>query len=210
MKKLLIAAALLAASAAQAQLSYSGGSFATFAHYNPAGTGDGSNVDTSAQSTGWLDPTLSTGAGGMLTATYLGEAAGHDNSFWVNAAQHFTNSGSSVGSSVSMAVAAGTLNWFFKDLSDGTMASNGGSGSPHGSFVILGTQPQRGGAFVPYTKGGLYTYVLGFNDSAKVDADYDDHVVGLTLAPVPEPGTYAMMLAGLAAMGLIARRRRAG
>jgi PEP-CTERM motif len=33
-------------------------------------------------------------------------------------------------------------------------------------------------------------------------------VVGLTLAPVPEPGTYAMMLAGLAGLGFIARRRK--
>ncbi len=31
----------------------------------------------------------------------------------------------------------------------------------------------------------------------------------LTLAPVPEPGTYAMLLAGLAAIGFVARRRRA-
>jgi hypothetical protein len=31
----------------------------------------------------------------------------------------------------------------------------------------------------------------------------------LTLAPVPEPGTYAMLLAGLAAIGFVARRRSA-
>ena len=30
----------------------------------------------------------------------------------------------------------------------------------------------------------------------------------LTLAPVPEPGTYAMLMAGLAAVGFLARRRR--
>jgi hypothetical protein len=28
-------------------------------------------------------------------------------------------------------------------------------------------------------------------------------------APVPEPQTYAMLMAGLAAMGFVARRRRA-
>ena len=32
-------------------------------------------------------------------------------------------------------------------------------------------------------------------------------VVGFTLAAVPEPETYAMMLAGLAALGWLARRR---
>jgi hypothetical protein len=41
-----------------------------------------------------------------------------------------------------------------------------------------------------------------------------DHTAGtLTwngVAPIPEPGTYAMLLAGLAAVGFVARRRRAG
>ena len=33
--------------------------------------------------------------------------------------------------------------------------------------------------------------------------------VGFTLAPVPEPGTYAMLLAGLGVLSLVARRRKA-
>lgn len=33
--------------------------------------------------------------------------------------------------------------------------------------------------------------------------------IGYTLTPVPEPSAYALMLAGLAAIGLVARRRRA-
>ena len=34
------------------------------------------------------------------------------------------------------------------------------------------------------------------------------HADFINAALVPEPGTYAMMLAGLAGMGLLARRRR--
>jgi len=50
---------------------------------------------------------------------------------------------------------------------------------------------------------------LGFNDSYRGDADYDDFVVGVNFvaAPVPEPQTYAMLLAGLGLIGFSARRR---
>jgi hypothetical protein len=52
--------------------------------------------------------------------------------------------------------------------------------------------------------------LLGFNDSYTGDADYDDFVVGVNFvsAPVPEPETYAMLLAGLALIGFSARHRR--
>ena len=74
------------------------------------------------------------------------------------------------------------------------------------SYMVLGTG--TGTAFVPYTKGGLYDLVIGFNDALEVDGDYDDLVVGVRVTAVPEPETYALMLAGLGAIGFIARRRR--
>lgn len=208
MNKLIAIAALLCAGAAQAQLSYTGGSYQTFSHYNAAGTGDGSNVDTSAQSKGWRDATILTGLGGELTATYLGRAAAHNNAFSIDGTQLFTNYGSGVGAQTTVDVGPGTLDWLFKDLSDGTTVSNGGNGnnnSVHGSFVILGKKIDS--VFTPYTKSGQFDLVIAFNDGARVDADYDDMVIGLTLAPVPEPETYALMLAGLAGIGAIARRR---
>jgi hypothetical protein len=33
-------------------------------------------------------------------------------------------------------------------------------------------------------------------------------VIGVNIAPVPEPETYAMLLAGLGLMGFVARRRK--
>ena len=61
-------------------------------------------------------------------------------------------------------------------------------------------------------------YLLGFNDSytgeaytGTGDADHGDSVVGIELtnmAPVPEPRTYAMFLAGLGLLGLSLRHRR--
>jgi hypothetical protein len=56
--------------------------------------------------------------------------------------------------------------------------------------------------------GGAYDLIIGFNDGLRVDADYDDMVVGLKVVAIPEPETYALLLAGLSAVGFIARRRQ--
>ncbi len=52
----------------------------------------------------------------------------------------------------------------------------------------------------PTTQDSLSAAPIGFT--------FDIATNTLTLAPVPEPGTYAMLLAGLAAVGFMARRRR--
>ncbi len=53
----------------------------------------------------------------------------------------------------------------------------------------------------PTTQDSLSAAPIGFT--------FDIATNTLTLAPVPEPGTYAMLLAGLAAVGFMARRRKA-
>jgi len=40
--------------------------------------------------------------------------------------------------------------------------------------------------------------------------DYGNSELRLTVAVVPEPGSWAMLLAGLAAFGFVARHRRQG
>ena len=60
-------------------------------------------------------------------------------------------------------------------------------------------------------KYGKFDYILGFTDSFTGNMDYEHFVVGTNstnMAPVPEPQTYAMMLAGLGLLGLSIRRRK--
>jgi hypothetical protein len=205
-KKLLIVAALAAtATGAHAQLAY-----ATTGTYLPAIAGN----DVPSFASGLLDAQISTALPGTLSVTFLGKEAGHSNLFGVYGTTTLEMLNNlAVGTTQTVDVAAGALPFRFKDNNDNTTVSNGGNAptSAQGSYVIFGTRAQNGDwtALTSYG-GGSFDLIIGFNDGAKVDADYDDHVLGLSLAPVPEPGTYAMMLAGLAAMGFIARRRSRG
>jgi hypothetical protein len=98
------------------------------------------------------------------------------------------------------------LNFTFRDTFAGTLIGNGQSLGDFTSYAVLGSFV--GSVFTPFTLGNTYDLILGFNDGLRVDADYDDMVIGLRVAAIPEPESYALMLAGLAAVGFIARRRK--
>ena len=62
---------------------------------------------------------------------------------------------------------------------------------------------------VSYQNGSSTNWMFAYEDGA--DFDYNDMVVKVEsiAAPVPEPETYALMMAGLGALGFISRRRKA-
>jgi hypothetical protein len=64
------------------------------------------------------------------------------------------------------------------------------------------------GAGDPGSAGKTFQFVIGYNDSKESLTDWDDMVIGINIAPIPEPETYAMLLAGLGLMGFVARRRK--
>jgi hypothetical protein len=208
MNKLLSALALAAlATSAGAQVTFTGGTDRTsFAAYNPNGA-----AAALAPTGGKEDANISTTAG-MLTATFLGFEALDTDTYTFTAASGTMSNKTAVANVTNIFgnVAAGLLNFTFADLFAGTTVGNGGSGGGAGmfnSYMVFGTG--TGAAFTPYTgPGGLYDLVLGFNDSLQVDGDYDDFIVGLKVVAIPEPETYALMLAGLGAVGFLARRRR--
>ena len=102
--------------------------------------------------------------------------------------------------SISGLVTAGPLDFTFADLVMGTSIGNGQHLGDFTSYAVLGSF--AGAVFTPFTLGGTYDLILGFNDGMRVDSDYDDIVVGLKIAAIPEPEAYALMLAGLAAVGV--------
>lgn len=200
MKRLLIAAAAFAAAtSANALITYTGGTPVTFEGYSAP------PVLTDPQSQGLQNAELSAPPNFQYRATFLGKEASHINEFWVNGSLVFDNLAAAPSSYGPFAVGS-PMTFAFVDTNDDGSVPNGGAPTEFESYVVLGTFD--GDVFTPYTANGQFDLVLGFNDGSQTDADYDDLVVGLTAA-IPEPETYALMLAGLGVIGFVARRRRA-
>lgn len=204
MKKVFTAVALAAlAAVAQAQVTFTDGTERTsFAGYNPNGSAATLGPGTVG---GREDATISTSAG-LLTATFLGfEADDTDNFAFTLSSGTLSNKGA-LNATVFGPVPAGLLNFTFSDLTAGTSIGNGQNLGDFTSYAVLGSF--NNGVFSPFTMGNTFDLILGFNDGLRVDADYDDMVVGLKVTPVPEPETYALFLAGLGVLGFMQRRRR--
>lgn len=72
-------------------------------------------------------------------------------------------------------------------------------------MVQAGQLPGYGWGLVPFTSG---TNGIDFDTSEAFDAGMRP-MLAVEVAPVPEPETYALMLAGLGLVGFMARRRQA-
>lgn len=81
------------------------------------------------------------------------------------------------------------------------------------AFAPLGTNDDGGPGFdsyiaMPVMAGVHYVAVSGFPDFAFAGGGSADWTYSLEVsAPIPEPETYALMLAGLGVLGFVARRR---
>jgi hypothetical protein len=167
--------------------------------------------------------TLKTDTAGTVTATYLGDESGYDNfyRFYLSTALNNTlyedshSPAGSVGTSISTTVAAGaTIPFLYKD-SQNKSVTNGLPfvGSDYATFAMLYKLDQFGGKVYTNssnTLGKTFDFIIGFNDSAKVDADYDDFVVGVKFAPSPVPLPAAAWLFGSALFGfmMVSNRRK--
>ena len=144
-----------------------------------------------------------------VTYTFLGTEAGYIDHF-VEMATGFGSfvnkpkAANTVGDTLVVTDGPGNLKFQFDSVSPASVAKNG-------DIFLPFANPSWGVLRGATSTVGVFDYILGFNDPSRSDRDFDDMVVGMSLKAVPaipEPSTYALMLAGLASIGFLVRRRR--
>lgn len=97
----------------------------------------------------------------------------------------------------------------FTQAADGALGGNinffndDGDSSPLVSGQVAVFLPGQVGS--SYSNNDLF---FGFNDSGSPDGDFDDYIIRVSAGPVPEPATWALLIAGFALVGVSMRRRR--
>jgi hypothetical protein len=144
---------------------------------------------------------------GSFTATYLGQVASIGNFYMGNTRMNGLRNGGHIGDTNSMQVAAGQVNFGFGQ--DGCHSA-GCAGIFHNGDV---NGVKRGILFFLNTygltdaSGHLFDFLVGYNDSAPVNNDYDDFVVGVRSVPVP--AALPLLASALGMFGLSRRKSKA-
>jgi hypothetical protein len=149
---------------------------------------------------------------GTVTFTYLGQESGYINKFYLTIppTQTLLESYTPGVTSVTASTVAGYVPFKFEGYTDkfAVNSANGSGWMPNTSIGLIGTNMSLSFNSKP---AKTYAFVLGYNDSAGTATlgDWDDFVVGVNfVSAVPEPETYALMLAGLGLLAVVARRRK--
>ncbi len=206
MRKFFLAAALAVPFAASATNLVKNGSFETGTFSDWTVTGAASDGNVVAVKT-------------LGTNSFFGETVVAENAAAGTKAAYFVSDKSNETLSQSVYLAAGSYDIGFSAYAPLNGIANAGAASFSG--VIAGEtladySVSIGGAWTKYsgtktiTADGFYDITFAFNTSRVPSKDIViDSVYVVATTPVPEPESYAMMLAGLGVMGVIARRRKA-
>ncbi len=192
---LAVSAIALVSGAAQAQISFTTTGSVTFTQtFNPDGGVFASGAYTSGD-TGFF----TADADGRFSLTYLGQESTYDDGVRIVSNGQTLHESDAIGTSIWGNMTMGQLLdfTFFSSVADDV--ANGAGMVGNSSFALLGRNVT--------TSAGTFAYLVGYND-AYAHNDWDDFVIGINpMAPVPEPSSYALLLAGLGVVGFAARRR---
>ncbi len=166
--------------------------------------GDGSALQPAGLYSTGNAGSLIANASGFFVATYLGQVAGFPNSYDGNGmVMNGTVNGGTVGSTNGFDVTAGSLiNFAFLDGGNGSSFANGATNGAVQGFIFLDAASWNA------LYGTAYDFLIGYNDSANVNADYDDYVVGV-VNNVPVPAALPLMASALGVFGLSRRKNKA-
>jgi hypothetical protein len=160
--------------------------------------------------------TLTIDQGGLpaqATYTFLFQESAFNNTFNAQGGGTLMDPGGLFGSVTATYASTGAPSFSFTTPTG--MVTNASNGAVEPNFGVLLNQNLNslpaGPVRTALQGAGLlrqYDAILFMNDAgAGQDGDFDDMVIGVNILSVPEPGTYAMMAAGLLALIGVGRRR---
>ena len=169
--------------------------------------GNGSTLQPAGLYTAGNTGTLYANQDGVFTATYLGQVASFSNDYvsGLGMVLNGVNTGGSVGSSTSQSVTAGNIvNFHFQEngYNGFSTFANGQANLAFQGMIFLDASPWNS------IYGTAYDFLIGYNDSAPVNNDYDDYVVGVVNS-VPVPAALPLMASALGMFGISRRKSKA-
>jgi hypothetical protein len=211
MKKLLVALGFaLAATGASANI-VSGGSTLTGEGVAAMTFSDGGwgaiagLAEGSYQNGDGLTGTLIANNTGTFTATYLGQVASFANMYF-GTTQNAGLLGENIRATTTMNVNANQIiAFYFQDGGNGTLFGNGGDNTANGGIQGIAYFMNTYGLLD--NEGNLFDFLIGYNDSADVNSDFDDYVVGVRAVPVP--AALPLMASAIGLFGLSRRKNKA-
>lgn len=102
------------------------------------------------------------------------------------------------------AISANSLQSLKAEVLDGTsVLGSDVSATGTSNLAVIFSAPYS----LSFVASSITTRLL-FSDTSSITNSVDGVLDNISVTAVPEPGTYAMLLAGLAAVGFVARRRK--
>ncbi len=147
-----------------------------------------------------------------ITYYYMGSESGFKNIFSAGSTTYTENSRGYENKFGAPFSASGPVLIGFKDYAGGSLAGLLSFSSMDAGAAAGGLGTDAFGVFLKGVQTTGYTSLyFGYDDELRgPDDNHDDFIVKavITAVPVPEPGTWAMLLSGFAIVGSLLRRRR--